>query len=103
MRTDGASAAQSRSGSGWPTVAVSVCATPSGGPVSVGPSCANLITGGWFPVAAFSKKLIQYGGLVQKETVDVWPLIVIVQVSFWLPKSFGTRIEKTPCWRLGSK
>ena len=33
---------------------------------------------------------------------DVWPLTVIVQVSFLLPKSFGTRIANTPCCRLGS-
>ena len=81
FRSSGTSDAHSVNGSGCPTVADSVCANPSGGPVSAGPSGANLITGGSLLLAACLKKLTQYGGFSQNDTVDVWPLTVSVQVS----------------------
>src|SRR6266851_1133438 len=76
---------------------------PRGGPVNVGPPGWNLSVGGVFPIAGSLNGEISYGGFNENGTAVVWPLAVIVQVSFLLPKSFGTVIVKTPHSRRGTK
>src|SRR5688572_30485802 len=97
FRFVGTSEAHNVSATGFPTVPDNDCAAPTGGPIRVGPLRSNRTTGGSLPLAGCLKKFTQYGGFSQNDTVDVWPLAVRVQVSFWVPKSFGTLIANTPC------
>src|SRR5260370_8378717 len=57
---------------------------------------ANLITGGVFLVVGSRKALISQSGLRLAGTDRVWPLLINVQGSLFLPKSAATLPTNSP-------
>src|SRR4030095_13299413 len=82
--------------SGSATFADRVRAIPCGGPVKEAPLGSNLRTGGVFPLPASFRGSTTHSGFRLIGIDVVWPLATIVQVSFFVPKSLGTTIRKTP-------
>src|SRR5437867_9860211 len=86
----GSSVTHAVTGSGPGSVTSSDSAMPCGGPVNDGPFGWNLTTGGVFFDAESSSGSSTHSGSVCRVMVLVCPLATSVQVSFLLPKSFGT-------------
>src|SRR5262245_45819918 len=86
------SLAHTVSGSGTPTVAFSVCASPIGGPAKPKPSAANFSVGGVLPLAGSSKGDRIQSAFVCIVIVLVWPLETRGQLNFFAPKSLGTLV-----------
>src|SRR5581483_3185479 len=88
------SATQTVSGSGFATVPVSAVDWPRG-PCTNGPVDANPRNGGVLFVASL-KGFISHSGSRLAGITVVIPFAVSVQVSFFVPKSFGTVTVNTP-------
>src|SRR5262249_38668019 len=93
------SAANSVSVTGFPTVPCLVTCCPRG-PLMKGPAESKERYGGVLPVAS-RNGATSHSGSRLPGTCVVFPLAVKVQVSFCLPKSFGTVTVNTPhCLRV---